>query len=1249
MCALGPPPAGAKGLLDFVDDLQVSGHGQLMLQRQDVSGGGSTAYYGQYWNTGAVEGSASVHIEGPLFVPGLSMRCDITRTGNFGINESRWVLTQQIGNGAISYGDISVNLRGSEFTSFFKQIHGTQFEYEIDKKSFMTGFFASEKGAVHRETFAGENTAGPYFLRAAPIIDGSEAVKVDEQVLRFGVDYVLHYETGQLYFETAQSPPRIIPSTSVISVSYQSLRGARGGELLGLRAVRYLGKERGRKRGAAGRDGQLMLGQGAIGGPGVDGGRDAGAMRRQSLAGENTAGPYLLKAAPIVDGSEVVKVDEQVMRAGVDYVLDYESGQLYFETDESPPRSIPGTSVISISYRSRRPARSGQPRARDAVGGLRAGEGREGGTPHRQSFAGENTAGPYVLKAAPIAAGSEVVKVDEQVMRAGVDYVLDYESGELRFGTAEGPPRIIPGTSVISVSYESRRRARGGQFMGRRALGQLGAGKGRIGFSYIEQRAEGGRTSKDTAAYRRDVYYGSGTTGPFETTYRPILHDGDNVIINGQPQVLDDALVVTVDASENIQREGIDYRADYSRGIIEFFRIVPPTSTVYIKYHYEPRTQTAPINTSRRVIGMDISYPVTKNISLESEFAIGGQLDGDQGLALRTGLHGSFKKLDVAAEYRQVQPEFAYISSVGFQRNEKGLNLRAGYEPRKYVRTDFHFSSLQTTQGYSFGTSPYGYGGVGGGMGNFTYPYSAGLRADADEEPVPKLDTQSQRMNLGVELTFPKWPRLRIARDTMSNSGGSGGDNEYENISLDASYAPERKSYQIQASHSISTQRYQSAATVGEDEGTSMARLGTETTNTRMSFSWRPLKNLDFTSSFNTNQSRDRSASGRMTDSQMMQADVRWRASKRVSIGLSHLITKSTGETFGSFFPGGYFGGYGSGDPRSVGPLSSWPGQSRQSDEDEAEEPVRSRYVDKGTRLNVDFRPSDHLTLNAGLGLRRYESGGNIGYRADSDQKDINLSATYMLSRDLRLSTAYMRNDVTFLEEGRGAIENNDILLSLSHGLHGKGLNWSVQYHRMRGRSPGFSSLGTGGDASGTSVSTGASDISANIGYGLSNRSSINVSLLKSKLSGGFGDTDKFDASLGYRFDLSRTLNLDFSYRLVKSNGSSYGGISTEAANTQSYSANILSLMLNARFAGGARPRATAAGYQPGFAGGRWRGTDSELNSMFGDYRTGRPGGYRQGFGASQALGTYGSGASGFGSFPSTGSSFGRFGSYGGF
>jgi len=1016
--ALNPLPAGAKGLLDFVDKLHVTGHGQLMLQRQDVSGVGSSAYYGQYWNTGTVESSASVHVEGPLIVPGLSVRADVTRTGDFGINETRWALTQRIGDGAVTYGDINVRLRGGEFVSFFKQIQGAQFGYEIGKNSLVTGFYANEKGAVYRETIAGENISGPYFLRAAPIVDGSDVVKVDEQVMRFGVDYILYYETGQLYFEPTQGPPRIIPSTSVISVSYQSLRGSQGGQIMGMRAEH-----------------------------------------------------------------------------------------------------------------------------------------------------------------------------------------------------------------------------------------KLGGKTGRLGLSYVEQRAGGEATTKDTAAHRRDVYYGSGTTGPFETTYRPILSDGTTAIINGSEELIADALVVTVDSSENIQREGIDYRADYSRGIVEFYRIVPPTSTVYIKYYYEPRTQGAPLSSSRRVMGMDLSYPLTKKIGLESEFALGGQLEDDPGLAFRTGLRATFDKFNVAAEYRQVAPDFTYVNSVGFQRNEKGVNFRAGYDPSKHVRTTLQLSDLQTSQGFSFGSSPYGYGGYGGGVGNFSALPSAVLRQEGEEDPVPTLDTRSQRLNLGVDLDFPKWPHLRISRDTMANSGGNGGDNEYENIALDLTYAPEGKPYQVTASHSIGTQDYLASSPTGEADDVSTVRLGTETTSTRMGVTWKAAKDLDFSGSFNTNDSQDSSATGRSTNSQMMQANVRWRATDKLNIGLSHLVTKSTGSSFGSFFPGGYFGGYGSGGARSVGPQSSWPARSRQTDGDgdDTTDVIQSRYVDEGTRLDIDYRPARRISINAGLGVRRYESGGDTGYRADSDQKDIHVSASYMLSNSLSLTGSFMHNDVTFLEEGRGSIDNNDVLLSLGHASAGQGIDWNVQYHRMQGTTPSYSGTGTGTSTGGDSLSTGASDVSARVGYGFSERSKVYVSLLKSDLSGGFGDTKKFDAGLGYQLQISPTMALDFSYRLMNSDGNSmYGGISGAGSTSQGYSANVLSLTLNANFAGGPRPRATAPGYQSPFGSQAGRGYDSSLNSTFGDYRTGRPSTYQQGYGATQPFGTSGSGAFGSGGY-SSGTPYRGSGSFGGF
>ncbi|MFQ6096711.1 MAG: hypothetical protein ACE5O2_03225 [Armatimonadota bacterium] len=369
--ACAGPAFARESLLAWVDDLQLSGRGELRFQKQLLSGEGQRTYYGQYWNTGAIEGQASLHCEGPLFFPGLSIQADITRTGGFGNNDARWAITYGWDNGAVHYGDLNVGVMGGEFASFHKQIKGWQADYRLTDKLYVTGFFAKERGSVQHWSSPGNNTSGPYFLPYAPIIDGSEVVKVDERPMRFGVDYVLHYQTGELWFETAVNPPQIIPDTSVISVSYQSYRGQQPATLFGSRMTWQPSKKfalgatlieqkrntpsGGPTQGHEYRE-DWYQGSGSTG-PFISSYRpilrDVVANATEEFLGNGTPGPFVTSRKPIVTDakvqhategqvldSTVVKVDGVLQVENLDYTVDYLQGRITFVQPVAPGANI---------------------------------------------------------------------------------------------------------------------------------------------------------------------------------------------------------------------------------------------------------------------------------------------------------------------------------------------------------------------------------------------------------------------------------------------------------------------------------------------------------------------------------------------------------------------------------------------------------------------------------------------------------------------------------------------------------------------------------------------------------------------------------------------------------------------------------------------------------------------------------------------------------------------------------------------
>ncbi len=88
---------------------------------------------------------------------------------------------------------------------------------------------------------------------------------------------------------------------------------------------------------------------------------------------------------------------------------------------------------------------------------------------------------------------------------------------------------------------------------------------GQVGMTFISQRQPSGNNSRDTARFQRDRWDGAGSTGPFIVRSRPIVRDGETVVVDGKSRVIDDGLVVFLDNVEQI--EGVDYLVNYPRGL----------------------------------------------------------------------------------------------------------------------------------------------------------------------------------------------------------------------------------------------------------------------------------------------------------------------------------------------------------------------------------------------------------------------------------------------------------------------------------------------------------------------------------------------------------------------------------------------------------------------------------------------------------------------------------------------------------
>ncbi len=776
---------------------------------------------------------------------------------------------------------------------------------------------------------------------------------------------------------------------------------------------------------------------------------------------------------------------------------------------------------------------------------LRAFTSEDKGYTRNETLSGNDTPGPYFLRFTPIIDGSESVKVDEQPQRRGIDYRLGYQTGELWFDPIDGPTKVIPSTSTISVSYQSSGYfGNAGTLTGARAEMPLENGRINVGLTWLRQdRPEVGQG--DTVAYQENVYYGSGTTGPFDTNFRPIIADGAEVVYHGQTQIISEALKVLVDDVK--MAEGVDYDAYRQIGRVIFRLGVPPTSLVRIQYYYE-LGETA-LSQDAEVAGLDVNYEASDNLWLKADFAT-SDAGGASSTALQTAVSYRQPRFDVLATYRDVAPQFSYIDSSGFRRNDKGLKLDIGWQPAKHVRVQSQFSDLDSTQGLSFGYSGYG-GGIGFNTGTSPYQAAAGLA-----QTTPTQDVSTRRSDIQMQLDFPGWPTATLQRQTMSNAGGTQGDSDYQEISLNISH-PLTDALRLQASLSQTDQDY-----LGSESADAQ---GSNTRRRRVSLTYSPSSSLNLIADLGNIKASGFGSETNHSSSDYTHLGVTWSPSDKLRFDLNRTDSESLGRVSSGFyggFPGsGYGGGGGYGGP-IAGAVPT------QDDEEEDDVP---HYQDSTTSLSATYSPRRNLSLTLGAGQRKYLSGGGSGYLSDSTQDYQNLSIVWRATDEISLTTSLSRDELNFLEEGRGAVDNQSTVLGLDYRPREKPWSVNLQMNRMSGTSPSYIEIG--GHERYYQTGTSLFDISGQLSYELSDRIRLSARTGLSDFDSGYSAFKKQTADINVSYDLGTTNRATFGYRFIGHRAgepsSPFHGATGTTIQSQDYNAHTFMFSLQSNFTSG--------------------------------------------------------------------------------
>jgi hypothetical protein len=740
---------------------------------------------------------------------------------------------------------------------------------------------------------------------------------------------------------------------------------------------------------------------------------------------------------------------------------------------------------------------------------------------------------------------------------------------------------------------------------------------GAVGVTLITQQRPSAAGSRDTARLARDRWDGAGSTGPFMVRSRPIVRDGETVVINGQSQVIEDSLVVYLDNVEQI--EGADYLVNYDAGRIEFLRVVLPTSIVVADYYYR-MDLTGDVG-DKSVVGLDGSVPIGRNLSLVGEVARSSSAasGSGSGTAISLALLGDFDRFDFRTLLTDVQPSFSRIDTVGFQRDESGLNFTFDWEPSEFVTINGGRSRSRSSQGYTFGYSPYAYSSGyetgayyedygGGWRGARTAPGRGFLpsRQQVDESrPAGGYDTISSATNLSVSLDYPRWPSVDITFDEMSNSGSSRGGSSYGTLALDLDYSPAEVPFSVRLGLERNRQSYGGGELPVGGSAASFAASRSVTNAMRSTVTYNdPGGKFSVATNWNTNRSSDRDLSGRASSAQTLQVSASYNPTAALQIRADYGLSQSDGTVASSLYSGygtgygiGWGGGYGSG---FGGGYDTWGGSgggftggygtiagrrlwARQAgDAGDTTDGLqgtsaltRNSYTSRQAAFDITYAPSERLSLQLGMQNRLYRSSGSVGYAADSQFNQFNLGMGYRFENGLSLSANLGRDTTDYFESGTGSISNNLLNVALDYAPQRSPFSVGLSYTNMTGSSPLYSGLPDGGTQI---TATSFRDISGRLGYRIGEAKTIELSVGRSRFSSAFDSNGRTEASLAFRYKLSEMLSADLAYQLYKYSGQgSYTG-----RQTGDYTANILAASLTANF---------QSGY--GGAGGASRGDEA--------------------------------------------------------
>lgn len=685
---------------------------------------------------------------------------------------------------------------------------------------------------------------------------------------------------------------------------------------------------------------------------------------------------------------------------------------------------------------------------------------------------GNDSGGPYYLNASQILDGSERVRVDGREMVRGKDYEIDYFTGLLTF--KEGI--IIPRTSTILVSFESEGyNEPAGKLTGWRVEAPLGSLRlGMIALRQDTRSSSGLRT-------KTERFYGYGNPlSPYELQYP--VEPGSAVIatVDGVPQ------------QQGTQRGEGDFFVDPDIPYRVYFnRAIPATSIISITY--VPRLTGNATLGSRRVTGYDLNWQLGKLGSVgfyaaRSSAERGAGTQEGQGKMLNATLNLGHVRWTTL--WRDIDPDFVTVESVGFRRQEKGYSHTIEYVGSQQFNARLTIDRMQVP--------------------DYIGSYLSGSQRTGN--------ASVNNTSLDATLNLPKAPQIRLSWLRQRNDSGNYGSSETQSRTVSLTH----RLGSVSLSLDVLSTRASSISTFTTGGNTTTSNYDSSSDTLRLTWSWSHSDRLAFNGVLARGHTR---SSGSSNNAQDISVGVRWLPLKTLNINYQYAVRDSGtlsstggylgGNLGGSFIgPGGYQSGwgvgYGAGGNYSGGyynPISSGLTYSSIG--------VKNR----SHNLTVSFTPNDNLSVDLGF-MQQLSAGDNL---TNTDMQGLNLGVNYRLSDKTSVALNFTRQNVNYVGASDGA-KTDMVYFTVRTELTRK-LVLNLQAQRMNSSS--LFSMGGSGQRQDQKMLA----YSLRLEYPFAPRQSAFLEHRFSDVQGFFGSVDR-DSALGYEYEINRYLAFTLSVRL---------------------------------------------------------------------------------------------------------------------